>query len=50
MLVRHQTGISYMADLPGTTIIRYTSPTGVSFSEWIMYVDAAVEELKGSRK
>ena len=24
----------------GTTIIRYTSPTGVAFSEWIMYVTA----------
>jgi hypothetical protein len=23
----------------GTTIIRYTSPTGVAFSEWIMYVN-----------
>jgi hypothetical protein len=25
---------------PGTTTIRYTSPTGVSFSEWIMYITA----------
>jgi hypothetical protein len=24
----------------GTTIIRYTSPTGVSFNEWVMYVNA----------
>jgi GDSL-like Lipase/Acylhydrolase family len=24
----------------GTTIIRYTSPTGVAFSEWVMYVNA----------
>jgi hypothetical protein len=23
---------------PGTTIIRYTSPNGIAFSEWIMYV------------
>jgi hypothetical protein len=24
----------------GTTIIRYTSPGGASFNEWVMYVDA----------
>jgi hypothetical protein len=24
----------------GTTIIRYTAPTGVAFSEWVMYVSA----------
>ena len=24
----------------GTTIIRYTSPGGVSFNEWVMYVNA----------
>jgi uncharacterized protein YjdB len=24
----------------GTTIIRYTSPTGVAFSEWTMYLNA----------
>jgi uncharacterized protein YjdB len=24
----------------GTTIIRYTSPAGVSFNEWVMYVNA----------
>jgi hypothetical protein len=35
----NQTGLAW-ANSPGTTIIRYTSPTGVSFSEWIMYVDA----------
>jgi uncharacterized protein YjdB len=23
----------------GTTIIRYTSPNGVAFSKWIMYVN-----------
>jgi hypothetical protein len=23
---------------PGTAIIRYTSPSGVSFNEWMMYV------------
>jgi hypothetical protein len=27
----------------GTTIIRYTSPTGVAFSEWIMYVSAPTD-------
>jgi hypothetical protein len=27
----------------GTTIIRYTSPTGVAFSEWIMYVNAPTD-------
>jgi acyl-CoA thioesterase I len=27
----------------GTTIIRYTSPTGVAFSEWVMYVNAPTE-------
>ena len=29
-----------MALTPGTAIITYTSPTGVKFSEWIMYVVA----------
>ena len=27
----------------GTTIIRYTSPTGVSFNEWVMYVGAPTD-------
>jgi uncharacterized protein YjdB len=27
----------------GTTIIRYTSPTGVAFSEWVMYVSARTD-------
>jgi hypothetical protein len=27
----------------GTTIIRYTSPTGVAFSEWVMYVSAPTD-------
>ena len=35
----NQTGLAW-ANSEGTTTIRYTSPTGVSFSEWIMYVDA----------
>jgi hypothetical protein len=33
-----QTGLAW-ATSQGTATIRYTSPTGVSFSEWIMYVD-----------
>jgi hypothetical protein len=32
-----QTGYG-LALTAGTTIIRYTSPNGVAFSEWIMYV------------
>jgi hypothetical protein len=35
----NQSGLAW-ANSQGTAIIRYTSPTGVSFSEWIMYVDA----------
>ena len=35
----NQIGLAW-ANSQGTTIIRYTSPTGVSFSEWVMYVDA----------
>jgi uncharacterized protein YjdB len=26
----------------GTTIIHYTSPGGVSFNEWVMYVGAPI--------
>jgi hypothetical protein len=33
----NQAGLSW-ATSPGTAIIRYTSPSGVHFSEWIMYV------------
>ena len=28
---------------PGTAIIRYTSPGGVAFSEWIMYITEGVD-------
>jgi hypothetical protein len=31
------------ANSQGTAIIRYTSPGGVNFSEWIMYVTAPTE-------
>ena len=34
----NQAGLAWAVS-QGTAIIRYTSPTGVSFSEWIMYVD-----------
>jgi hypothetical protein len=34
----NQSGLAW-ANSQGTAIIRYTSPTGVSFSEWIMYID-----------
>jgi hypothetical protein len=33
-----QTGLAW-AITSGTAIITYTSPTGVKFSEWIMYVN-----------
>jgi hypothetical protein len=36
----NQNGLAWALS-SGTTIIRYTSPTGVAFSEWIMYVTAA---------
>jgi uncharacterized protein YjdB len=32
-----QTGLAW-ALAPGTAAITYTSPSGVKFSEWIMYV------------
>jgi hypothetical protein len=32
-----------MAISPGTSIIRYTSPSGIAFSEWIMYVQPGGE-------
>jgi hypothetical protein len=35
----NQAGLAW-ANSQGTAIIRYTSPTGVSFSEWIMYIGA----------
>jgi acyl-CoA thioesterase I len=35
----NQQGLAWALS-PGTTIIRYTSPTGVAFSEWIMYITA----------
>jgi hypothetical protein len=35
----NQAGLAW-ANSQGKAIIRYTSPTGVSFSEWIMYVGA----------
>jgi hypothetical protein len=38
----NQQGVAW-AISQGTTIIRYTSPTGVAFSEWIMYVQPAIE-------
>jgi hypothetical protein len=38
----NQIGVAW-AISAGTTIIRYTSPTGVAFSEWIMYVQPAIE-------
>jgi len=34
-----QTGQA-IALTPGTAIIKYTSPNGVQFSEWIMYISA----------
>jgi hypothetical protein len=34
----NQAGLSW-ANSPGTAFIRYTSPNGVSFSEWVMYVN-----------
>ncbi len=34
-----QTGVAY-ALTPGTAAITYTSPSGVKFSEWIMYIGA----------
>jgi hypothetical protein len=33
----NQLGVSWSIS-PGTTIIRYTAPNGVAFSEWVMYV------------
>jgi hypothetical protein len=33
----NQAGLSW-SNSPGTAIIRYTSPAGVSFNEWVMYV------------
>ena len=35
----NQQGLAWALS-PGTTIISYTSPTGVAFSEWIMYITA----------
>jgi hypothetical protein len=35
----NQTGVAW-ALTPGTAAITYTSPSGVKFSEWIMYVEA----------
>jgi hypothetical protein len=37
----NQRGYSW-SNSPGTAVIRYTPPTGVSFSEWIMYVSAPI--------
>jgi lysophospholipase L1-like esterase len=33
----NQLGVAWSIS-PGTTIIRYTAPNGVAFSEWVMYV------------
>jgi acyl-CoA thioesterase I len=41
MNVNHQGLVWALSN--GTTIIRYTSPTGVAFSEWIMYVSAPTD-------
>jgi hypothetical protein len=39
------------ANSPGTAIIRYTSPGGVNFSEWIMNVNAPADRLSlGNRQ
>jgi hypothetical protein len=38
----NQAGLAW-ANAQGTATIRYTSPTGVSFSEWIMHVGAPFE-------
>jgi hypothetical protein len=37
----NELGVAY-AISEGTTIIRYTSPNGVAFSEWVMYVGAGL--------
>jgi hypothetical protein len=34
----NQKGLAWSLS-PGTAIIRYTSPGGVSFNEWVMYVN-----------
>jgi hypothetical protein len=34
----NQQGLSW-TNFPGTAVIRYTSPGGVAFSEWVMYVN-----------
>jgi hypothetical protein len=35
----NQLGVAWSIS-PGTTIIRYTAPNGVAFSEWVMYVNS----------
>jgi hypothetical protein len=37
-----QSGVAW-ANSPGTAVIRYTSPEGIKFSEWIMYVNPAID-------
>jgi hypothetical protein len=36
----NQSGMTW-ATSQGTAVIRYLSPSGISFSEWIMYIKAA---------
>jgi hypothetical protein len=41
--LRVQVGAEFLDGRIGTTIIRYTSPPGVAFSESIMYVNAPAD-------